>query len=123
MGFRFQRRINTGRGTGLNLSKSGVGASHRGRWGAIGTHGFSIRSGIRGLSFRQNWSRKQGGGAAAAIAVFAVFYFVIMAAAVVVAGFVTVVLPLLWRIARWCWLTASDYVSYLRTGQQPEVEE
>lgn len=60
MALRYQKRINLGRGAGLNLSKSGVSASYRGRHGSIGTTGFSLRTGIPGVSFRQNWSKKSG---------------------------------------------------------------
>ena len=57
MGFRFQRRINLGGGAGLNLSKSGVSTSVRSRFGSVGTRGFSIRTGIPGLTYR-NYGRK-----------------------------------------------------------------
>ncbi len=45
MGFRFYRRISLGSSLGLNLSKSGIGTSVRGKHGSIGTSGFSIRTG------------------------------------------------------------------------------
>jgi len=57
MGFRFQRRINLGGGAGLNLSKSGVSTSVRSRFASVGTRGFSIRTGIPGLTYR-NYGRK-----------------------------------------------------------------
>ncbi|MFN3530151.1 MAG: DUF4236 domain-containing protein [Bacteroidia bacterium] len=53
MSIRYQRRINMGKGLGLNLSKSGVSTSYRGKWGSIGSSGFSIRTGIPGLSYRK----------------------------------------------------------------------
>lgn len=57
MGFRYQRRISLGGGAGLNLSKSGVSTSVRSRFGSIGTRGFSIRTGIPGLTYR-SYGRK-----------------------------------------------------------------
>lgn len=62
MGFRFQRRVNLGRGVGLNVSKSGISPSVRTRYGSLGTKGFSVRTGIPGLTYRQGFGRKSGGG-------------------------------------------------------------
>ncbi len=58
MGFRFYKRIPLGGGAGVNISKSALSTSFRGKYGSLGTSGFSIRSGIPGLSFRSSW----GGG-------------------------------------------------------------
>lgn len=63
MGLRFFRRINNGQGWGLNLSGSGVSTSYRSKYGAIGSKGFSIRTGIPGLSFRSGWANGKGNGA------------------------------------------------------------
>jgi hypothetical protein len=52
MAFRFQKRINLGGGAGVNLSKSGAGFSYRTKFGSFGTRGYSIRTGIPGLSYR-----------------------------------------------------------------------
>ena len=52
MGFRYQKRIKLGKGAGLNVSKSGVSASYRTKYGSIGPKGFSIRTGIPGLTYR-----------------------------------------------------------------------
>ena len=118
MGFRFQRRVNLGGGTGLNLSKSGIGASVRGRHGAIGSKGFSLRTGIPGLSFRQGWGGKRGDGAA----VMLILGLVALTTAVVVVLIQAVVwlVPALWQAGRWCVLTVQDYISYRRTGIQPD---
>lgn len=116
MGFRFQRRINLGGGLGLNLSKSGIGASVRSKHGSIGTSGFSFRTGIPGLSFRQGWG-KGGQGALAGIAVVA--FTVVAIAVATIAIRVLIVLGLaLWEGGRWCALTAHDYLEYRRTGGQ-----
>ena len=52
MGFRYQKRVKLGKGVGLNISKSGVSPSLRTKYGPIGPKGFSIRTGIPGLSYR-----------------------------------------------------------------------
>jgi hypothetical protein len=79
MGFRFSKRIPVSKGTGINVSKSGLSVSHRSKYGAFGTKGFSIRTGIAGLSFRQSWSGfGKGGGLETLLALllFAIFVFV-----------------------------------------------
>lgn len=60
MAFRFQKRIKLGKGIGLNLSKSGVNPSIRTKRGTISTRGFSVRTGIKGLQYRRNFSRSTG---------------------------------------------------------------
>ena len=70
MSFRYQKRINLGKGAGLNVGKSGVSGSYRTRHGSIGTRGFSIRTGIPGLSYRGRWGK--GAGAIALIYVLVV---------------------------------------------------
>lgn len=57
MGFRFYKRIPLGGGAGVNISKSSLSTSFRGKFGSLGTSGFSIRSGIPGLTFRSSWGR------------------------------------------------------------------
>jgi hypothetical protein len=59
MGLRYYRRINLGKGRGINVSKSGLSASVRTKWGSYGTKGYSIRSGIPRLSYRSS-SGKNG---------------------------------------------------------------
>jgi hypothetical protein len=66
---RYQKRINLGKGAGLNLSKSGASYSQRTKWGSIGSRGFSIRTGIPGLSLRQNWGKGGGVGLAVMLAI------------------------------------------------------
>jgi hypothetical protein len=61
MSFRYQKRVNLGKGAGLNISKSGVSGSIRGRVGSVGTRGFSLKTGIPGLTFRSSWGRSKHG--------------------------------------------------------------
>jgi len=52
MGFYYRKRVNLGGGLGMNLSNSGAGFSFRTKFGTIGNRGYSIRTGIPGLSLR-----------------------------------------------------------------------
>lgn len=61
MGLRYQKRVQIGGGVGLNLSKSGVSSSYRSKYGSISSRGFSIRTGIPGLTFRSSFSKSKKG--------------------------------------------------------------
>lgn len=52
MGIRIQKRIKLGKGFGINLSKRGASISYRGKRGSIGSKGYSIKTPIKGVSFR-----------------------------------------------------------------------
>ncbi|HUH26337.1 MAG TPA: hypothetical protein VLY87_06900 [Flavobacterium sp.] len=67
MGLRYQKRIGGNKGFGLNLSGSGISSSYRTKYGTVGSKGFSIRSGIPGLSFRGSYGRGKDKGATALI--------------------------------------------------------
>ncbi len=71
MGFRYQKRVKLGKGAGLNFSKTGVSASYRTKYGSIGPKGFSIRTGIPGLTYRGG-KKSDLAGIMIAIAVIAV---------------------------------------------------
>lgn len=57
MGFSYRKRINLGKGLGLNLSSAGVSGSYRTRMGSVGSSGYSIRTGIPGLTYRASWGK------------------------------------------------------------------
>jgi len=97
MGFRFSRRINLGSGLGLNVSKSGISTSYRTRYGSIGPKGFSIRTGIPGLSYR--------GGKGKASEAAIIFVMIILAYyAVVIAALVA------WNLLRFAfWVAVQMY--------------
>tara|TARA_R110000868_G_scaffold200673_1_gene448208 strand:+ start:463 stop:1074 length:612 start_codon:yes stop_codon:yes gene_type:complete len=59
MGLRYQKRVNLGSGYGLNLSKSGISTSYRSKYGSVGPRGFSIRTGIPGLTFRSSFGKSK----------------------------------------------------------------
>jgi hypothetical protein len=107
MGFRFQRRIGLGGGWGLNTSGSGGSLSYRSRQGSIGTKGFSLRTGIPGLSYRQNWG-KNAGSAALIIAAF----MLALAAVTVSIKLLAYLVPLIWNCLMWIVLTVYDLSAY-----------
>jgi biotin carboxyl carrier protein len=59
MSLRYQKRVNLGNGLGLNFSKTGLSTSYRTKYGSIGSRGFSIRTGIPGLSFRSYFGKSR----------------------------------------------------------------
>jgi hypothetical protein len=59
MSFRIQRRANLSKGLGLNISASGVSPSWRTKFGSLGSRGFSIRTGIPGISYRSAFSGRK----------------------------------------------------------------
>lgn len=61
MAFKFHKRINLGKGFGLNISKSGVSPSLRTKRGSISKRGVSFKTGIPNLTFRKNFSQKGKG--------------------------------------------------------------
>lgn len=57
MGFRLQRRAKLFGGLGVNLSKSGLSWSIRTPVGSIGPKGYSIRTGLKGLTYREGFKK------------------------------------------------------------------
>jgi hypothetical protein len=76
MGIRYSKRVGGNRGWGLNLSGSGISSSYRSKYGSIGAKGFSVRTGIPGLSFRSGWKggRSKGNGAVILLAIGAFIF-------------------------------------------------
>jgi hypothetical protein len=94
MGFRFSKRVNTGNGWGLNFSGSGVSSSYRNDYGSFSAKGFSIRTGIPGLSFRGSWgSRKSKGNTALIMLGIMLALFLLYVAAVILYN---LILLLIW---------------------------
>lgn len=58
MGFRFSKRINLGKGLGFNISKSGITPSVRTKFGSFSTKGYSIKTGVPGISYRKTTNSK-----------------------------------------------------------------
>ena len=70
MPFRYQKRINLGKGVGINVTQSGVSSSYRTKYGSVGSRGFSFRTGIPGLSFRSGWGKSGPAGLLVIVLVF-----------------------------------------------------
>lgn len=62
MAFRFNKRINLGKGLGINLSKSGITPSFRNKRGSLSSKGYSVRTGISGLSYRKTFCKAKNSG-------------------------------------------------------------
>ena len=77
MVFRYQKRIKLGKGFGLNISKSGVSSSYRTKKGTIGSKGFSIRTGIPGLTFRKTFSKSSKSGCLGFVLILVIILFTI----------------------------------------------
>ena len=75
MGLRYQKKINLGGGTGVNLSRSGASFSYKNKYGSVGTRGFSIRTGIKGLSYRAVSGKNAG---AIILAIMLISFFVLI---------------------------------------------
>jgi len=84
MGIRIQKRIGGNDGLGLNLSGSGLSSSYRSKYGAVGSRGFSIRSGIPGISFRSGWGggKNKGTGAVILLVMIAAGFILYFAAVI-----------------------------------------
>ncbi|WP_031427636.1 DUF4236 domain-containing protein [Flavimarina sp. Hel_I_48] len=70
MGFGFQKRINLGKGFGLNVSKSGIRPSYRSKKGSINKKGFTVRSGIPGVSYRKSLFNSSKNGCLSILLIF-----------------------------------------------------
>ncbi len=62
MGFKYNKRIKLGKGFGLNISKSGISPSYRTKRGSLSSKGYSIRTGIPGLTYRKPFKKSKGSG-------------------------------------------------------------
>lgn len=62
LNFNYRKRIRLGKGLGIYISKSGITPSYRNKKGSISTKGFSIRTGIPGLSYRKNFKKSSSSG-------------------------------------------------------------
>jgi fatty acid desaturase len=110
MAFRFFRRINLGNGLGLNVSKSGVSTSVRTRFGSFGSKGYSIRSGITGLSYRKYFgSSRKGKNDAAAFLLILLAIGLFYLAAIVLWN---LLLFVAWLFARFYFVFSQQYSLY-----------
>ena len=73
MSFRFQKRIKLGKGLGINVSKSGITPSYRTKKGSVSSKGYSVRTGIPGLTYRKVFSKSSKSGCATSFLILIVF--------------------------------------------------
>ena len=62
MSFRFNKRVKLGKGLGVNISKSGITSSYRSKTGSVSSKGFSIRTGVPGITYRKTFSKSKKSG-------------------------------------------------------------
>lgn len=55
MGLRFSKRVSLGKGLGFNISKSGITPSLRTKSGSVSSKGFSIKTGVPGLTYQKKF--------------------------------------------------------------------
>ncbi len=75
MAFRFNKRIKLSKGLGLNVSKSGITPSYRNKRGSLSSKGYSVRTGIPGLSYRKTFSKAKNSGC---LVIFAPFFLTLI---------------------------------------------
>ncbi|MGL2965895.1 hypothetical protein [Flavobacterium sp. XGLA_31] len=84
MGLRYYKRVGGNKGFGLNFSGTSISSSYRTKYGSIGSKGFSIRTGIPGLTFRSGYGRGKNKGVTALIILtviatgFALYYSIVI---------------------------------------------
>ena len=76
MGFQFNKRIKLGKGLGLNVSRSGVRPTYRNKSGSLSSKGFSIKTGIRGVTYRKTFGKAKNSGCLLTLILFLLFGFV-----------------------------------------------
>lgn len=62
MAIRFNKRVKIIKGLGINISKSGISPSVRTKSGSLSSKGYSIRTGIPGLTYRKTFSKTKNSG-------------------------------------------------------------
>ncbi|MBL0682822.1 DUF4236 domain-containing protein [Aquimarina mytili] len=62
MAFKYNKRIKLGKGFGLNVNKSGITPSYRTKRGSLSSKGYSLRTGIPGLTYRKSFKKSKGSG-------------------------------------------------------------
>ncbi len=62
MGFKYNKRVKLGKGFGVNISKSGISPSYRTKRGSLSSRGYSIKTGIPGLTYRKSFKKSKGSG-------------------------------------------------------------
>lgn len=100
MSINFYKRIKVKDGFGANISKSGISTSYRGRYGSFGTRGFSLKTGIPGLTFRQSWSGKDTTSKILIFLLVGLLFGIIYIACLLIYNFFAILFDLMKSIAR-----------------------
>lgn len=120
MGIRYQKRFGGTKGFGLNFSGSGISSSYRTKYGTVGSKGFSIRSGIPGLSFRSSYGRGKDKGVTALIILgLIVSGFILYYSAVIIYNFA---LFLLWSFSEIRKLILRKYYIWKEKKEMQKIE-
>ena len=106
MRIKYQKRIGASRGFGLNISNAGFSGSYRTKYGTVGSRGFSIKTGIPGLTFRSGYRAGKNKGA-----------IVIIFFAVIASGFVLYYSAVIaYNIIRFLWWAVVSIGVLLRSN-------
>ncbi len=70
MGIRFNKRINLGKGIGINISKSGITPNVKTKMGSVSSKGYSVRTGIPGITYRKTYSKAKNSGCLLILIIF-----------------------------------------------------
>lgn len=73
MSLRFNKKINLGKGLGINISKSGITPSYRSKRGSLSYKGYSVRTGIPGLTHKKIFCKSKNNGC-----LFGLFFFILL---------------------------------------------
>lgn len=113
MGLRYHKRVNIGNGYGLNLSQCGISSSYRSKYGSVWPRGFSIRTGIPGLTFRSSFGKsKKGDGA-----IISIIVLLLIGAAILTA-------LLVWNIALFLkWSTEEIHKLLVRKQKEYKIKK
>ncbi len=78
MAFRFNKRIKLGKGLGINVSKSGITPSYRNKRGSLSSKGYSMKTGIPGLTYRKTFSKSKNSGCIFSFLVIAIVVLIVL---------------------------------------------
>ncbi|UZO81532.1 DUF4236 domain-containing protein [Aquimarina sp. ERC-38] len=62
MAFKFNKKIKLGKGFGVHISKSGITPSYRNKRGSLSSKGYSVKTGIPGVTYRKTFSKSKQSG-------------------------------------------------------------
>ncbi len=72
-----------GKGFGFNISKSGITPSYRSKRGSVSSKGYSVRTGIPGLTYRKTFSKSKNNGCLVTFLLLMVLGFAISCSSII----------------------------------------